>query len=460
LTPNGKIDKKKLPDPLEERQAETAFVGPRNETETRLAQIWRDLLGNEQVGIYEDFFASGGHSLMATRFIAAVRKEYAVDVRLQDFFANPTIAGLAEHVVLGSKSSSLPAIQPYNPRPDRVPLSSNQESLWFIDQFSGATQYHIPLVLKLEGAVDPLVLETALTTVIQRHEVLRTVIQNDNGVPHQVIKDVAEILIKRKECDGLQRDSDALQQHIQQEIAEPFDLSVDPMIRASLIRTGTNCHFLILVIHHIAFDGWSTLVLLDELAGFYKAYKDGTTPEFPPPPFQYSDYALWQKQHLHGDLMKNKVRYWEEKLRHTTSLQLPLDYPRPTIQSYAGSVETFEIGNHLKEKLQRVGQERSATLFMTMLTAFKVLLHHYSQQQDICVGTVSAGRQQKDTEKVIGYFTQTLPIRSTVISDTSFVELLEEVKQTTLDAFDNQEVPFEKIVAAAGVKREIGRAHV
>ena len=456
LTPNGKIDKKKLPDPLRDGFMDHAFVAPRNELETTLAGIWEEVLQVERVGVHDDFFSLGGTSLLVTRLLAATQNAYDINFNIRDLFAFPTIAGLTRNFDFHRKTSSAPAIRSVEPRPESLPLSYNQESLWFIDQLNGSRHYHIPLVLKLEGPLDYQAIDRSLRGIIERHEVLRTVIRHDEGRPHQVVKDTSDWRIERIDLQSRHHDPDEIQKIVVEIIDHPFDLSCDYMLKASLIQLGPTQHILEMVVHHIAFDGWSNSLLLNELAISYKHVREGRAPELETLPFQYADFAVWQKHLVHGDLLRRKSDYWKKKLLNLNMLQLPVDFPKPPVPNFNGSVETLQIDKALRDQLSKLAQEQSATLFMTLLTAFKMLLSHYSGQQDICVGTVTTGRHQKELEKLIGYFVQTLPIRSNLTPDATFLDMLKEVKTNTLEAFENQELPFEKIVASTQARRKLG----
>lgn len=455
LTPNGKVDKKALPKPnVASAQTE---IAPRNEIERDLVAIWQELLQVDQVNIYDDFFQLGGHSLLATSFIAAVRKHFEIDLRIQDFFAFPTIAGLTAQFDFNNKSSALPSITPTLPRPETIPLSYNQETLWFIDLLNGSVQYHLPIVLKFNGNLNEDLLNQAIKTIIERHEILRTVLVSEGGVPRQLIKAVSPWSLSIVRYEKLKNDPEKLQGFLSETIYEPFDISQDNMLRATLVRLDQQNHLLVLVMHHIAFDGWSTSLLINELAELYQGYSKNKDFKLAPLPLQYADFALWQRKNLLGEFMKNKVSYWKGKLQNLSSLQIPLDYPRPDIQSVEGVVEISYIDQNIKERLLSLGQQQDTTLFMTLLSAFKVLLYQYSGQQDICVGTVTAGRQHKDLAKLIGYFINTLPIRSQIDENASFYDVLKEVKLNCLEAFENQELPFDKIVAALQLKRDISK---
>ncbi|MGZ5134182.1 MAG: amino acid adenylation domain-containing protein, partial [Flavitalea sp.] len=456
LLPNGKTDKKSLPDPELSEQLSGKYVAPRNEIETKLAQLWQDVLEVELIGIHDDFFELGGHSLLAVRLISAIRKEFMVEMPISDIFDFPTINSLAEQVQKQSGKSVIPPIK-VEQRPQRIPLSFSQERLWFIDKLEGSVQYHRPAVLRMKGFLDTTVLEKALQTIVNRHEVLRSVILDEDGEVWQTIKEKDKWQLTFIDGSEYNHDSSRLQQLINGLIIEPFALAADDMMRGALITLNEQEHVLVVTIHHIASDGWSTSVLVKEVVALYEAYLNNRNAHLPTLNIQYADYAIWQRRHLQGDLLVKKINYWKDKLQGVSALQLPTDYARPVIQSKRGAMSVFNIPKELTESLQQLGQQHGTTQFMTLLAALKVLLHRYSGQRDICVGTPIAGRNQEELESLIGFFINTLAIRTDVNNNLSFIDLLRQVRQTTLDAYENQEVPFEKVVDAVVKQRDMSR---
>jgi amino acid adenylation domain-containing protein len=454
LTPNGKIDRKALPDPELKSTSPNIYTAPGNKTEKELAEIWQNILGVDRVGIHDNFFDLGGHSLMATRLIAAIRKRMKIEIGIKHLFSFPTISGLSAQLQLINRSWTLPPILKAYSKPDLLPLSYSQESLWFIDQLDGSIQYHLPKVLRLKGELDENALTQSLKNVVERHEILRTVIRSTDGRPWQKVMDPEDWKLITAEWRDDDKNSSEFQQYIESLISTPFDLANDYMFRAILIRLNPIHHVLVLVMHHIASDGWSIPILLKEIQTFYQAHLENKPVELDLP-IQYADFALWQKNNLKGEFFDKKVKYWKDQLRDLTPLLLPADYPRAEVMSNKGAIHTFSIDNSLKEQLLWVGQQKGTTLFMTLLSAFKVVLFHFSNQEDICVGTASAGRQYGETENLIGFFINPLPIRTNVEREATFSALLNQVRSNSLEAFDHQEVPFEKIVAAVSSYRDI-----
>jgi amino acid adenylation domain-containing protein/FkbM family methyltransferase len=457
LTISGKIDKKALPDPDTAELLADQYLEPRNETEQVLVNIWQDVLELDKVGIKDDFFELGGHSLLAIRLISVIRKELNIEVPIGDIFENPTIESLASHLQSQSASTLLPVINVQS-RPSQIPLSFSQERLYFIDRLQGSVQYHIPAVLRLKGALNTDALEYALRSVLKRHEVLRTIILEQDGLSYQQVIEESKWALETIDATESHEIVENLSQLIEGLIHSPFDLSKDYMLRANVIRLNKQEHILVVIMHHIASDGWSTSIIVKELIEFYDSYLEQRNPVLSDLTIQFADYAIWQRSYLQGEILAEKLAYWKEKLQGVTALQLTVDYTRPTVQTFKGASASVNVDQELTFKLQELSHQRGVTLFMTLLTAFKVLLYRYSGQQDICVGTPVANRNQQETEKLVGFFVNTLPLRSDLRGDTSFNDLLKQVKATTLEAYAHQDVPFEKIVDAVVKERDLNRS--
>jgi amino acid adenylation domain-containing protein len=453
LTTNGKVDRKALPEP-ELTDLSKTYTAPSNETEQALASTWQELLGREHIGIYDNFFEIGGHSLLAMRVVSAIRKALNVEISVRDIFEHGTIAALGRHLGEQAKGTLLPAITSEE-RPARIPLSFSQERLWFIDKLEGSVQYHLPSVLRLRGEVNVPALETTLQRIIERHEVLRTVILADEqGQGYQQVMPAEGWKLSYE--DQTQAAGN-LEEHLQKLISAPFDLSADYMLRAGLIRLGRDEYILAATMHHIASDGWSTSILVKEVVALYGAYIEDQPAQLEALPIQYADYAIWQRKYMQGELLEAKLNYWKTKLAATAPLQLPCDNSRPAMQSSRGATLNFHIDQTLSAKLGALSHQHGATLYMTLLSVFKVLLYRYSGQEDICVGTPIAGRNRHEVEGLIGFFINTLVLRDQVRGEDSFTVLLDQVKETTLEAYAHQEVPFEKVVDAVVKDRDLGR---
>ncbi len=458
LTNNGKVDRRFLSLRDEKAVANNLnYKAPATGIEQMLASVWQELLGVDRIGIYDNFFELGGHSLLAMRVISAVKKELGQEIAIKDIFSSPTLAGLANLLETEKNVVLQPAIEA-GPRPEHIPLSFSQERLLFIDQLEGSVHYHLPEVIRLKGKLNVDALSYSLQQIINRHEVLRTVFTRGEGQAYQSIRDKDQWHLSEVDGSLCKEDHDGLKEYIKELIKKPFNLSVDYMLRAVLIRLDDKDHILVVTMHHIASDAWSATILVKEVATFYKAYVKGRQANLLPLKIQYADYAIWQRRLLQGEALKQKLGYWKNKLAGVAPLELPVDYSRPLVQNTRGAVERFEIQKSLAVHLHDLGLKQGATLFMTLLSAFKVLLYRYSRQEDICVGSPIANRTNQESEDLIGFFINTLALRSSVHNDLSFTGLLQQVKQTTLEAYDHQDIPFEKIVEAAVKERDMSRS--
>ncbi|WP_198315810.1 non-ribosomal peptide synthetase [Chitinophaga tropicalis] len=334
------------------------------------------------------------------------------------------------------------------PGGEKIPLSFSQERLWLIDRLEGSVHYHIPSLINMKGRLDPNCMEAALRDIVQRHEALRTVIYwcADDNTAWQHIQDAANWQLEDIAADA----TDAF-------IQKPFDLSADYMLRAALVTCAPEEYTLIIVTHHISSDGWSESIIVSELAELYAAHVEKRAPRLEEPPFRYADYAAWQRSNISGKVLADQLEYWRKQLSGVTALELPLDYGRPAVQSTKGALAVFRLNAALTTALKQVSQNNGVTLFMTLLATFKVLLHRYSRQEDICTGIPVAGRKLRETESIVGYFINTLAIRSNVESTLSFSGFLQQLKETLLQAYQHQDTPFEKVVDTVVVERDLGR---
>ena len=457
LMANGKINRKVLPDPDDLERAKDQYTAPRNEMEIKLVDIWQELLEVEQVGIQDNFFELGGHSLLAIQLISVIRKRLEADVSIGDVFDYPTIESLALQLKNKSNKETSATLKPQL-RPKYIPLSFNQERLSFIDQMEGSIQYHRPDVLRLKGEINNDALSYALKKIVNRHEVLRTVIREHDGIKYQHIKDIDNWRLTIVNDYKNKNNNEELKQYIDHLINRPFDLSKDDVLRAHLIPVTDKEHILVINIHHIASDGLSILIFVNELAEFYNSYIEKRSAELQPLQIQYADYAIWQRAYMQGELLDKKLSYWKSKLEGVLPLQLPTDYSRPAVLTSKGAIASFDIDKKLSDGLQQLSKAQGSTLFMIMLAAFKVLLYRYSGQSDICVGSASAGRQQQELERLIGFFVNTLALRSDVNGTESFTDFLQQIRTTTLEAYENQDTPFDKIVSTVITERDTSRS--
>ena len=457
LTKNGKVDRRALPDIDGSELLSKEYVAPRNEMETALAEIWKGLLHIDRVGIHDNFFELGGHSLLAMRVISSVRNDIGAELAIKDLFLNPNIADLALQIETQKKKSLLPPIE-VQPRPELIPLSFSQERLWFIDRLVGSIQYHLPAVIRLKGKLNTEALENALKSIINRHEVIRTVIQEINGKGYQKIKEKDGWNLQIIDEPKYKEDKNELQSKINQLIIAPFDLTKDYMLRCQLIKLDIDEYIFVMTMHHIASDGWSISIIVNELKEFYKAFEENREADLKPLQIQFADYSIWQKNYLQAEVLDEKIDYWKKQLQSAEPLELPYDYTRPSVQSIKGAVYGFSIDNELSDAIKKLSKDNGATIFMTLLAALNVMLYRYSGQNDISVGTPIAGRMQEETEELIGFFINTLTLRNEIYNETSFIDLLNKVKATTLEAYEHQDVPFEKVVETVVKQRDQSRS--
>jgi amino acid adenylation domain-containing protein len=461
LTPNGKVDRKRLPAPEQfSRASAGTFVAPRTPGEELLAGIWVDVLSIPQVGINDDFFELGGHSLLATRLISRIRDAFQIELPLASIFDASTIASLAERIEAekrGGQSLSAPPLQPI-PREEDLPLSFAQHRLWFLDQLApGSNAYNIHAAVRLSGHLDAEALEQSVSEVVRRHEALRTTFANVAGRPVQVISPATALTLPRVDLMALpesDRESELLQL-ASAEAQRPFDLAAGPLFRATLVQMGAEEHAVLLTMHHIISDGWSIGVLIKEMASLYEAFSQGRPSPLSALPIQYADFASWQRQWMQGEVLEKQLAYWTKRLAGSPPiLELPTDRPRPAVKTSRGAVQDIKLSGQLTEALKELSRREGVTLFMTLLAAFQTLLHRYSSQDDILVGSPIAGRTRSEVEGLIGFFVNTLVLRTSFSGDASFREVLRQVRQVTLDAYAHQDLPFEQLVEALQPERD------
>jgi amino acid adenylation domain-containing protein len=451
LTSSGKIDRKLLAQ-KEAGVSESNYAAPMNQLETDLCRIWEELLEREQVSIDDDFFELGGHSLLAIRMISAIRKHLSLESDIREVFDYPTIRTLAVQLRSRNEGSLYPVISARESY-SLLPLSYSQEQLWFVDRLQGSREYYMPYVYRLSGSLDVDAFTESLHTIVYRHEILRTVIVEKNGGVYQEVSDGKDWRVSYEE--GFEEGVPAT--YISSLLNRELDLSRDSMFNVWLLRESAGSHVLVVLMHHIVFDGWSMSILIRELSSLYVSRLRGTPANLLPLPVQYKDYALWQREHLTPAVMSGKINYWKEQLKNLTPLSLPVDYPRPAIQSIRGGMVFGQLDESVLNGLLLLSQEEGTTFFMTLLSAFQVLLYRYTGQQDIYVGSPVAGRHHHEVESLIGFFVNTLVFRTEVRGGESYVSLLSRVKEMMLQAYANQEVPFEKVVEVASQRRDLSR---
>ncbi|WP_308404058.1 non-ribosomal peptide synthetase [Streptomyces rhizosphaericus] len=456
ITPNGKLDRRVLPAP--EYGTERAFRAPRSPREEFLCGLFAEVLGVARVGIDDSFFELGGHSLLATRLVNRVRTVLGTELPVRRLFETPTVAGLASREDDGP---TRPAAVAAGGRPGRLPLSFAQERLWFLDQFEQRSgTYHIPAVLRLTGDLDRDALEAALADVVARHEALRTVFAEDADGPYQRVLPADEA---RPRLDTVDTDEEELGGLLREAARRSFDLAADLPLRARLFVLGPREHVLLVVVHHIAGDGWSIGPLARDLTTAYAARRAGQRPNLPALPLQYADYALWQRRTLGseddaGSLSFRQLAFWREALAGLPEeLELPADRPRPAVASYKGRTVEFEVPAALHERLVAAAREFRASPFMVMQAALAALLSRLGAGDDIPLGTPIAGRTDDAVEDLVGFFVNTLVLRTDLSGDPTFRELVARVREFDLAAYAHQDVPFERLVDALNPVRSTGR---
>ncbi|MDR6358178.1 amino acid adenylation domain-containing protein/non-ribosomal peptide synthase protein (TIGR01720 family) [Pseudomonas psychrotolerans] len=517
LSPNGKLERKALPR-IDASSAQVSYVAPISELEQRVADIWQALLGIERVGLEDDFFQLGGHSLLATQVVMRVRELSKVEVPLKLLFtytvlrdfcaqleslqssAQPVQDELAKSlealkrlsaddlenidfltrvkgvqkliesvgalspkerkalaVLLKQKGINLFSIAPIFQRDAAEPLlpSYAQQRQWFLWQLEPASAaYNLPKALRLRGRLDVDALRRSLATLVERHESLRTRFIEQDG---QLLQSIVPPWLPELEVNASGRKGEeAIGEYVAHELRRPFDLGLGPLFRVSLLCLANDDHVLLLTLHHSISDGWSMQVMANELVQLYAAYSQGLHPELPDLPIQYADYALWQRQWMDAGERERQLEYWSGRLRGEQSvLALPTDRPRPLLQSFVGASCPIELDAETMRALKRAAQRHNVTLFMMLLAAFQVLLYRYSGQSDIRVGVPIANRGRAETERLIGFFVNTQVLRIDVDGQTSFCDLLREVRQTALEAQEYQDLPFEQLVDALQPERSL-----
>ncbi|MFJ4474305.1 non-ribosomal peptide synthase/polyketide synthase [Streptomyces xanthochromogenes] len=457
LTPNGKLDRRALPAPGPEG---FATGGERREpgtpAERLVADAWKQVLDTDDIGADDDFFALGGDSILAVRVVSFLRAAYGTDVSPRLLFTHPTLSALA--AALGDPADgpgTAPEVIPAAAPGAAAPLSHAQQRLWFLDRFEpGSTEHTVLSVLRLTGPLDRAALNTALDGLVARHESLRTTFAEHDGQARQIIHPPAPVDLRTQDC----ADPGALDALVESEAARPFDLATGPLLRARLARLiggDTEEHVLVLAVHHIVTDGWSMGILGRDLGELYAAALDRRPPELPTPALRYADHAAWQRARTEG--AEADLDHWRRALDGVTPLELPTDRPRPAVRTRDGALVTFTLPAALTDRLRARGREADATLFMTLLTACQILLARWSDQQDIAVGTVTAGRERPELHDVVGMFVNTLVLRARVRPELSFHDLLAEVRGTVLEAVSHQDVPFERVVDAVQPERDTSR---
>jgi amino acid adenylation domain-containing protein len=465
LTPNGKVDRRALAR-LQPPAVDSRGSAPETPVEICIAAVWSDLLRQPRIGRDDSFFELGGHSLLATQVVSRLRDQLGIEIPVRTLFEEPTLAGLARWIETARRTERPEAVRPAAPvlrpveRHGRLPLSFAQERLWFLEQLEpGSAFYNIPLASRLTGPLQVAALRQGITELVRRHESLRTTFGDEQGLPYQVIADAAPADVPLVDLSGLPeaaRDRE-LQRQVTEETRRPFDLERGPLFRIPLFRLGPQDHALVPTMHHIISDGWSMTVLLREIAALYDALSAGRTPVLPELPVQYADYAVWQRGYLQGAELEARLAFWRERLTGVPGLQLPTDRPRPPVETFRGRQSLVALNAGLTRRLHELSNREGVTLYMTLLAVFQTLLLRITGQTDLPVGSPIANRYRSEVEGVIGFFANTIVLRTDLSGNPTFRELLGRVREVTLGAYAHEDLPFEKLVEEIQPERDMSR---
>ncbi|MCK4261381.1 MAG: amino acid adenylation domain-containing protein, partial [Halanaerobiales bacterium] len=445
LTRNGKVDRKALPAPEGNLELGTEYVAPRDEAEEKMSLIWSEVLSVEKVGINDNFFELGGHSLKAIQLTAKILKEFNVEMPLQEIFKTPTVKDLAQFV-RKAKKTLFTAIEPVEMR-EYYPVSSAQKRLYALKELEGENiTYNMPTVLILEGELDKEHFTNVFQKLIERHEAFRTSFEIIDGEIVQRIHDEVEFELKELEI------AESELENTVKELIRPFDLSTAPLLRVTLVKFAENKHVLIADMHHIISDGFSMRNLISDLVYLFADY------DLPKLRLQYKDFAVWQNELFASEMIKKQEEYWLETFAgEIPVLNLLTDNPRPAIMTYEGDKIQFNLDKELTNQLNYLIVKHGATLFMTLLSTYNILLAKLSGQEDIIVGSPIAGRKHADLESIIGMFVNTLVFRNYPEGNKRFVDFLEEVKEKSLEAYQNQDYQFDMLVDQLNLERDLSR---
>ncbi|MCQ8214642.1 amino acid adenylation domain-containing protein [Burkholderia pseudomallei] len=446
LTPNGKLDRRALPAPADDAYARAEYEAPQGAKEEALAAIWRELLHVERVSRHDNFFELGGHSLLAVQLVSRLRQALSVEVALSTVFDAPVLSALASRLD-DNTAAVLPPI-PLAPRDGRIALSLAQQRLWFLTQLEGVSEaYHMSGAVRLDGPLNREVLQRALNRIVMRHEALRTCFVREEGEPIQVIQPHADLTMSYHDLREAEQSEQRAKNLSQAHASAPFDLSRDLPVRVLLLQLEDEAHVVQVVMHHIASDGWSVGVFLQELSALYGSFIAEQGDPLAPLPLQYADYAAWQRRWLASGQLEKQGAFWQTNLSGApTLLELPTDRPRPPKQSHAGASVEVKLGAALSERVKRLSQRHGVTPYMTLLSSWAAVLSRLSGQEEVVIGSPVAGRNRTEVEALIGFFVNTLALRLDLSSEPTVGELLKRTKAQVLSAQAHQDLPFDQVV--------------
>jgi len=463
VAPNGKVNRSALPLPNSSRpELENAFVAPSNATELKLTEIWSSVLGVHPVGIHDDFFELGGHSLAAAQVVSRALETFQREIAIKALFEAPTVAAMAKDLDLEGQVPPQRVRSPITPAPRTcaLPLSFAQERLWFVEQFAPNTAgYNIVSAIRLKGPLQPDIVHKTLNAIAQRHEVLRTRFVENGGQPVQIVEETVTIELPQVDLTSFpepRREVEA-RKLATADAQVPFDLTRAPLFRARLLRLDASDHVLVTVIHHIVSDGWSAKVFAKDFCAYFVAFSEKKAAAISDLPIQYGDFAVWQRKSLQYDRLESDLSYWRNRLSGIPPSELPPDRARPPIQTYRGAKKSQVLSSGTSNSLDALSRQERATLFTTLLSAFIVHLRRNIGRADVLIGTDVANRSRVETENLIGFFVNLLPVHARVSGDPTFRELLRDLRDTMFEAYAHQDVPFDRLVAALNPKRDRSR---
>ncbi|MBD2410049.1 non-ribosomal peptide synthetase [Nostoc calcicola FACHB-389] len=457
LTPNDKIDRQALPVP----NLQKTFVAPRNSQEEALAEIWRQIFGLEHIGIDDNFFQLGGHSLIATQILSRIRDVFQVELSFKQLFENPTIDDLIK-VIFQQQQIKQPfpiaKIQPI-PRGGYLPVSFAQERVYFIEQLAPSmSAYQFQESLRFQGYLNTSILEESLGEILRRHEIFRTTFPAVEGKLVQLIHPPQPVKLEVIDLQNFAKPEQEaeVERLTEAAIHQPFNIRELPLIRWTLLKLSDEEHVLVHVEHHMVHDGWSFNLFLRELLALYQAFSEGKPSPLAEPSLQFADFAHWQRQWVLTEEAQAQLDYWKQKLSGSPPLlELPGVSPRPVEQTYQGGMRRMELPLHVCEALRNMGRQEGVTLFMSMFTVFVTMLYRYTGQEDLCVGSGVANRRWRETEGLIGMIVNNIVLRTNVSGNPTFREFLAQVRQVTLEGYANEDLPFDKVVEALKPERNL-----
>ncbi|MBA2582533.1 MAG: non-ribosomal peptide synthase/polyketide synthase [Bacteroidetes bacterium] len=461
LTSNGKVARKELPLPGGVVDTGAEYIAPRNKTEQQLEQIWREILKVKKISVKDNFFDLGGHSLKATQVLARIREQLNAGVTFRDLFTYTTIEDLASVIQNKGVVKGIPGIISL-PEQEYYSASFAQQRLWLMNKIEGAASaFNMPMAYVLDGELNISAFKKAFDTLIQRHESLRTTFIAVNGVPKQKIHKQLNFAIKEEDLSANLNKNELVKAYAENEVKTAFDLEKGPLLRASLIKMEAEKFIFLFTMHHIISDGWSMGVLTKELFTLYDAYCSKKENPLQDLKVHYKEYAAWQETLMEAGNIEIYRNYWKQKLNNNLPvLEVNIDYSRPAVKTFNGAFHRFVFSNELTEAIKKSAKDSNVSTFVMVQSIFKVMLYKQTAEEDIIIGTPVAGRVHKDLENQIGFFINTLPLRNKISWTDTLKEVVERVGKTTIEAYENQLYPFDRMVEDLKVKRDASRSPI